>query len=81
MVDGTEDEIRRAETILNRRGIQDWDIFDASDVTPGGTGGFGRDREVLNPDLTPGVDPTRRVSNAGDRSPNFTTVDRRDETL
>lgn len=29
MVDGTEDEIRRAETILSRRGIQDWAIFDA----------------------------------------------------
>ena len=29
MVDGTEDEIRRAETLLSRRGIQDWAIFDA----------------------------------------------------
>ena len=28
MVDGTEDEIRRAEPILRRRGIQDWDVFD-----------------------------------------------------
>lgn len=32
MVDGTEDEVRRAETILNRRGIRDWGIFDASDI-------------------------------------------------
>lgn len=32
MVDGTEDEIRRAETLLNRKGIKDWEIFDASDL-------------------------------------------------
>jgi hypothetical protein len=37
MVDGTEDEIRRAEAILSRRGIQEWGIYDASDVAPGGT--------------------------------------------
>lgn len=32
MVDGNEDEIRRAESILRRRGIDDWDVFDASDI-------------------------------------------------
>src|SRR4028118_1146526 len=31
MVDGTEEEIRRAEPILRRRGIQEWRIFDAPD--------------------------------------------------
>lgn len=31
MVDGSDEEIRRAETILNHRGIQDWGIFDATD--------------------------------------------------
>jgi hypothetical protein len=29
IVDGTEDEIRRAEAILKRRGIQEFDVFDA----------------------------------------------------
>lgn len=28
MVDGTDDEVRRAEAILRRHNIQDWDIFD-----------------------------------------------------
>ncbi|WP_421657517.1 hypothetical protein [Leptothermofonsia sp. ETS-13] len=30
MVEGSEDEIRQAESILNRRGIQNWDIFNTS---------------------------------------------------
>ena len=29
MVEGSEEEIRRAETVLNRRGIQDWGIYDS----------------------------------------------------
>ncbi|MBW4519923.1 MAG: hypothetical protein KME16_09540 [Scytolyngbya sp. HA4215-MV1] len=29
MVEGSEEEIRRAETLLNRRGIQDWGIYDS----------------------------------------------------
>ena len=29
MIEGTEDEIRRAEAILSHRGIQDWGIYDA----------------------------------------------------
>lgn len=33
MVDGTEDEVRRAEAILRRHGIQDWDIFDTPSDT------------------------------------------------
>lgn len=32
MIDGTEDEIRRAEALLNRKGVKDWGIFDASDL-------------------------------------------------
>ncbi|MBW4618028.1 MAG: DUF1269 domain-containing protein [Cyanosarcina radialis HA8281-LM2] len=31
IVDGTDDEIRRAEAILSKRGIEDWDIYNASD--------------------------------------------------
>lgn len=32
IIDGTMDEVRRAETILNRQGIQDWEIFDAHET-------------------------------------------------
>jgi predicted nucleic acid-binding protein len=45
MVDGTEDEIRRAEAILSRHGIQEWGIYDASDVTAGRSGDVSRDRD------------------------------------
>lgn len=31
IIDGTEDEVRRAETIMNRRGIQEFGIYDAPD--------------------------------------------------
>ncbi len=34
MVDGTEDEIRHAETVLSRRGIQEWGIYDIPNTTP-----------------------------------------------
>ncbi len=33
IVDGTDDEIRRAETILKRHGIQDFDTYDATDIS------------------------------------------------
>ncbi|GAC1506280.1 MAG: hypothetical protein NVS2B14_18250 [Chamaesiphon sp.] len=32
MVEGTEDDMRRAETILSHRGVQEWGIYDAPDV-------------------------------------------------
>ncbi|UBF29020.1 hypothetical protein K9N68_14975 [Kovacikia minuta CCNUW1] len=33
MVEGSEEEIHRAESILNRRGIQEWGIYDSPDRT------------------------------------------------
>jgi hypothetical protein len=33
ILDGTDDEIRRAEAILSHRGIQEWGIYDAPNVT------------------------------------------------
>jgi hypothetical protein len=33
MVEGTEEEIRRAELILSPRGIQDWGIYDTPKAT------------------------------------------------
>jgi hypothetical protein len=37
MVDGTDDELRSAQAILNRHGIQEWGIYDKADVGPGRT--------------------------------------------
>jgi len=33
MVDGTEDEVRRAEAVLSHRGIQDWGVYNAPETT------------------------------------------------
>jgi hypothetical protein len=76
MVDGTEDEIRRADTILSRHGIQDWGIFDA----PAGS----RDRTDYSTTTTPTA--TRQVIDRDDdnivnNDPNVVIVDHRDQTL
>lgn len=54
MVEGTEDDIRRAELILSRRGIQDWGIYDHVPEAHGNLAGVGRQRRAV------GVFPTRR---------------------
>jgi hypothetical protein len=81
MVDGTEAEIRRAEPILRRHGIQEWGVFDKSDVAPGGTPDHGRDTErftatrtVIEPDTT------RRDTTVVDDHPEVIIVDHRDQT-
>lgn len=79
MVDGTQDEILRAEPILSRRGIQDWSIFDAPDADRSGTGYA--ERNVIDPNTTPGVHPTRSNSQVVDDHPEVIIVDRRDQTL
>lgn len=45
IVEGTEEEIRRAQTILSNRGIEDWDIYDIS-PGPGQAALGGRYRAV-----------------------------------
>lgn len=60
MVEGTEAEVRRAETLLNRQGIRDWRIFDASNRTAHTNVSGAEDRRVnpdvrTNPDRTPDV--------------------------
>jgi len=75
IVDGTEDEIRRAETILHRQGIQEWGIYNAPDTdttrTDYGTTG------------TPAVDTTRTdhpgAVNSSD--PKVTIIDRREPNI
>jgi len=39
IVDGSEEEIRRAESILNNRGISNWGIYDMGGATTTGTTG------------------------------------------
>jgi hypothetical protein len=75
MVDGTEDEIRRAEPILRRRGIQDWDIFDAADSDRTGH----VTRQVIEPDTTPGVTTATHDPTVASGAPEVIIVDHRDQ--
>ena len=84
MVDGTEDEIRRADTILSRHGVQDWNVFDApsgerhdshTTTTPTAT------RTVIEPDPTPGVTRAHSDVKVVDETPEVIIIDRRDQTL
>jgi hypothetical protein len=71
IVDGTDDEIRRAETILKRYGIQDFDTYDATDISS-------HRRE------TPVMDTSRTSysTNADiDSQAPVVIIDRRDETV
>jgi hypothetical protein len=70
IVDGTDDEIRRAETILKRYGIQDFDTYDATDISS-------HRRE------TPVMDTSRTSYSADIDSTEAPVViiDRRDETV
>ena len=69
LVDGTEDELRRAEAILKRHSIQDFDIFDAAG------NGVRQDTPVVN---TPSTNYSRGI-NSDD--PAVIIIDRRDETV
>jgi hypothetical protein len=68
MVDGTEDELHRAEAVLNRLGIHNWGVFDASDVDTARTQTSRVDTTRTN-DSTPGVS----------HQPDVTIIDRRNE--
>lgn len=86
MVDGTEDEIRRADTILSRDGIQDWGIFDAPSgerarTDYGTTATPTAARHVIEPDHTPGVSTTHRDRNVVSEEPEVIIIDHRDQTL
>jgi hypothetical protein len=82
-VDGTEDEIRRAESILHHRGIQEWGIYDAPDADTPRRSEYAttdtretvRDRDVIDTD-------TRRTTyDSGVVDPNdpkVIIVDKRD---
>lgn len=79
MIDGTEDEVRRAETVLKRRNIQEWGMFDASDVDTNrdiNNRIDPRDTAVIDTDRVNASEATRKV---GDQ-PDVIVVDRRNET-
>jgi hypothetical protein len=79
MVDGTEDEVRRAETVLKRRGIQEWGMFDASDVDANH-----RVSDRVAPRHSTVVEQDRqnpsKVVHKVDGGPDVTIIDRRDQT-
>lgn len=79
MIDGTEDEVRRAETILKRRGIQEWGMFDASDVDTNRSATSPANRQgtaVVDTDPVNQFGAVRKIS----EHPEVIVVDRRDET-
>jgi hypothetical protein len=78
MIDGTEAEIHQAEAILKRRGIEEFDIYDATDVDdvrPGFDRVSNHDTPIANSDRT-----NYSTQSYGD-DPAVVIVDRRDETL
>lgn len=72
MVDGTEEEIRRAEAILTRWGIEDWGIYDIPgvDTTP-----------AHRPDYTTRAVEEQPEVRAVDHQPQVIIVDHRNEVL
>jgi hypothetical protein len=72
IVDGSDDDIRRAESILSHRGIQEWGVYDAPATNTT------RTSDIADPSgtyQTPVVDPTPRTD-----SP-VQIIDRREQTL
>ncbi|MBD2454294.1 histidine kinase [Nostoc sp. FACHB-87] len=79
MVDGTDTEIQHAQTILQRRGIEDFDIFDATDVDTESRRGGDWTRHQETPVIETG---RANYPVTGDRvDPTVTIVDRRDDLL
>ncbi|MBD2181413.1 DUF1269 domain-containing protein [Planktothrix sp. FACHB-1355] len=68
IVDGSEDDIRRAESILNRRGIEEWGVYDYSGV----------DTSRADYTTTTTVERRDNVASIDDR---VVVIDRRDEVL
>ena len=75
MVDGTQEDIHRAQMVLSHRGIQDWGIYDApnTDTT----------RTSYGATNTPAVDTTRsdRPSTITNSDPSVVIVDHRDQRI
>ncbi|MBW4560959.1 MAG: histidine kinase [Mojavia pulchra JT2-VF2] len=79
MTDGSESEIHHAETILRRRGIEEFAVYDATDIDHEHRQGYGQ----VNRQDTPVVDTARSTNTTGlDRQdPAVIIIDRRDEKV
>ncbi|MEH1873877.1 general stress protein [Nostoc sp.] len=85
IIDGTEAEIRKAEAILNRRGVEEFAIYDATDLgehRPGLDRGTHQETPVVN-SAPPVVNSDRTNYSTGlhGDDPAVVIIDRRDETL
>ncbi|MCC5649605.1 histidine kinase [Nostoc sp. XA013] len=78
IIDGTEAEIRQAEPILNRRGIQEFAIYDGTDL---GEHSLGLDRGAHQGTAVINSDRTNYSGDIHRDDPAVVIVDRRDETL
>lgn len=78
MIDGSDAEANRAESILRRHSVHEWGIFDASDVNKT----HHADDTVKHRHTAPDVESTRRDRDARieHSTPDVTIIDRRDET-
>ncbi|MBW4627075.1 MAG: histidine kinase [Brasilonema octagenarum HA4186-MV1] len=77
MVDGTNDEIHRAEPILKRRGIEEFDIFDATDID--GVHHQGYDRSVRRETPFVNTPSTNYSTGYDDNDPAVIIIDHRTE--
>jgi len=78
IIDGTEAEIRQAEAILKRRGIEEFAIYDANDL---GANRPGLDRATERNTPVTNSDRTNYSTAPHSDDPAVIIVDRRDETL
>lgn len=76
MVDGDRDEVHRAEGILKRHGIREWDIYDASDVNTTHRSNVVVDRPDPTVTRTDRVMPGEAIND-----PDIVVVERRIEPL
>lgn len=76
IVDGTDDEIARAETILNNRGIQDFGIYAAAGSDTART-----ESKSIPRDTTPGVATTPGHEQVVSDRPEVVIIDRREQAL
>ncbi|MBW4616038.1 MAG: histidine kinase [Desmonostoc vinosum HA7617-LM4] len=74
IVDGTEAEIHHAESILRHRGIEEFAIYDASDLNTEHHSGFDRTRHQETP-------VTGYPTEHGSGDPSVVIVDRRDDIV
>ncbi len=78
IIDGTQAEIHQAEPILNRRGIEEFAIYDATDL---GEHRSGLDRGTHHDTAVVNSDRTNYSTGVHGDDPAVVIVDRRDETL